>query len=88
MQWPARLRSERRAECSYAFAGAPFSDALTFAGVNGTLRSRTPIASNTAFEMAGGGRHAAGSPTPHGGSAGRLISSMKTSGTWGNRRIG
>src|SRR5213593_3253337 len=72
----------------YALAPVVFVAATTFAGVNGTLRSRTPMASKTALEMAGAGNTALGSPTPQGGSLGRLISSMWTSGTSGNRKIG
>src|SRR5262249_47123115 len=64
------------------------SAAFTFSGVNGTERSRTPTASNTAFEIADGTTDAEGSPAPHGRSAGRSIRSMTISGTSGNLRIG
>ena len=40
--------------------------AFTLSGVYGTERSRTPVASNTAFEIADGTTAAAGSPAPHG----------------------
>src|SRR5436309_1496583 len=45
----------------YALAPVVFVAATTFAGVNGTLRSRTPMASKTALEMAGAGNTALGS---------------------------
>jgi hypothetical protein len=54
---------------------APFIAAVTLSGVKGTERSRTPIASNTAFEIAGGTTDAEGSPAPHGRSFGRSIRS-------------
>ena len=54
---------------------APFIAAITLSGVKGTERSRTPIASNTAFEIAEGTTAAAGSPAPHGRSFGRSIRS-------------
>lgn len=53
----------------------PFIAAVTLSGVKGTERSRTPIASNTAFEIAGGTTDAEGSPAPHGRSFGRSIRS-------------
>ena len=56
----------------YAARGAAF----TLSGVNGTERRRTPVASNTAFEIADGTKAAAGSPAPHGGMVGRSIKSM------------
>jgi hypothetical protein len=62
--------------------------ALTFAGVNGTDRSRTPTASKTAFEIAEGITAADGSPAPQGFSFGRSISSMTISGTAGKVMIG
>ena len=62
--------------------------AFTLSGVYGTERSRTPMASNTALEIADGTTAAAGSPAPHGRSAGRSIRSMTISGTSGNVRIG
>src|SRR5208282_684147 len=62
--------------------------ARTLAGVEGTERSLTPTASNTAFEMAEGTTAADGSPTPQGFSAGRSISSMSTSGISGKVKIG
>ena len=55
---------------------APFIAALTLSGVNGTERSRTPIASKTAFEIADGTTAADGSPAPQGFSFGRSISSI------------
>ncbi len=63
---------------------APF----TLSGVNGTDRSRTPVASKTAFEIADGTTAADGSPAPQGFSVGRSIRSMTTSGTSGKVRIG
>src|SRR5262249_20658685 len=83
-----RAPAARDGRPEWEIASYGLRPACTFIGVNGTLRSRTPMASNTALEIAGGGRQAAGSPTPHGGSVGRLISSMWTSGTSGKRRIG
>jgi hypothetical protein len=53
----------------------PFIAAITLSGVKGTERSRTPIASNTAFEIADGTTAPAGSPAPHGRSFGRSIRS-------------
>src|SRR5712691_1625111 len=61
---------------------------FTLSAVNATLRRRTPTASKMALEMSGGCRHADGSHPPHGGSFGRLISSVTTSGTSGNFKIG
>jgi len=49
--------------------------ASTLAGVKGTDRRRTPIASKTALAMAAGTTAAAGSPAPHGFSVGRSTSS-------------
>jgi hypothetical protein len=57
-------------------------------GVKGGARIRTPVASKTAFAMAAAAGTAALSPTPSGGSPGRSTSSVSTSGTSGNRRIG
>src|SRR5215510_16072212 len=65
-----------------------FAAALKRSGVKGTVRSRTPVASKMALEIADGTTAADGSPTPHGGSWGRLISSDSTTGTSGNVRIG
>src|SRR5262245_11132208 len=62
--------------------------AFTLLGVNGTERSRTPVASNTAFEIADGTTAAAGSPAPQGGMVGRSMRSMTISGTCGKVRIG
>src|SRR5437867_8382361 len=62
--------------------------ASTLAGVKGTDRSRTPIASKTALAMAAGTTAAAGPPAPHGFSVGRSTSSMSTVGISGNVRIG
>ena len=67
---------------------APCIAALTFAGVKGTERNRTPTASKTAFAIADGTIADAGSPAPHGGSVGRLISSITTSGTSAKVRMG
>ena len=68
--------------------GSAWMAARTLAGVKGTDRSRTPIASKTALAMAAGTTAAAGSPAPHGLSVGRSTSSMSTVGTSGNVRIG
>src|ERR1700730_7609743 len=60
----------------------------TLSGVNGTERSRAPVASKTAFEMADGTTAAEGSPPPHGFSSGRSMRSMATSGISGKVRMG
>ena len=65
-------------EDRYAFASAP----LTRSGVNGTSRSRAPVASNTAFPIAAGIAHGAGSPAANVGWSGRSIRSTSTLGTW------
>src|SRR6266849_10201067 len=86
-----RLRRRHRilGEVSEGAVEAPFDYDCAFAaalkrsGVNGTVRIRTPVASKTALEIADGTTAADGSPTPHGGSAGRLISSDSTTGTSG-----
>src|SRR5258708_39010235 len=70
-----------------AHHAAPFIAAVTLSGVKGTERSRTPIASNTAFEIAGGTTDAEGPPAPHGRSSGRAIRSSTSSGIWGKRRM-
>ena len=69
---------------SYVARAAVF----TLAGENGTERNRTPMASNTAFEIAEGTTAAEGSPAPHGGDIGRSIRSMMISGTSAKVRIG
>ena len=66
------LRSEDYRTVDHA---ASFIAAVTLSGLKGTDRSRTPIASNTAFEIAGGTTDAEGSPAPHGRSVGRSIRS-------------
>src|SRR5215470_13327335 len=84
----ARTRggAERRAlRATYTCA---FAAVLKRSGVNGTVRILTPVASKTALEIADGTTAADGSPAPHGGSWGRLISSDSTTGTSGNVRIG
>ena len=65
----------QQSNCNSADHAAPFIAAITLSGVKGTERSRTPIASNTAFEIAEGTTAAAGSPAPHGRSFGRSIRS-------------
>src|SRR6266568_4742450 len=70
------------------FRQAGLRPASTLAGTKGTERRRTPIASNTAFEIAAGTTAAVGSPAPQGRSFGRSISSIATSGTSGKVRIG
>ena len=62
--------------------------ALTFAGVKGVERSRTPIESNTAFETAEGITAAEVSRAPQSFSFDRSISSITTSGTAGKLMIG
>src|SRR5262249_30704063 len=66
----------------------PCIAAFTLASIYGIERSRMPVASNTAFEIAEGMTEAAGSPAARGFSVGRSIRSMTISGTWGNLRIG
>jgi glycine/D-amino acid oxidase-like deaminating enzyme len=61
----------------------PCNAARNFAGVNGTERSRMPVASNTALLTAEGTTAAAGSPAPQGRSAGRSTRSSTISGTSG-----
>jgi hypothetical protein len=77
-------RDQRKWREAYAPPAAPSSHedqaavpkaAFTFAGVNGTERMRTPVASNTALAMADGTTAAAGSPAPQGRSFGRSIRS-------------
>src|SRR5262249_56992504 len=67
---------------------APPMAALTLAGVYGIERNRTPVALNTAFEIAEGTTEAEGSPAPQGGAFGWLISSTVISGMSGHVRIG
>src|SRR6266550_8594881 len=67
---------------------APPMAALTLSGVKGTERSRTPVASNTALEIADGTTAADGSPAPQGAAFGWLISSTTISGMSGKVRIG
>ena len=67
---------------------APCIAALTFGGVKGTERNRTPTASKTALAIADGTTADAGSPAPQGGSVGRSMSSMITSGTSVKVRMG
>ena len=52
------------------------SAARTRSGVNGTSRSRAPVASKMAFAMAGGIGDVAASPAPTDGSSRRSINSM------------
>jgi hypothetical protein len=72
---PREEVADRSGPSRSAGHAAPLIVALTLSGVKGTERSRTPIASNTAFEMAEGTTAAAGSPAPHGRSFGRSIRS-------------
>src|SRR5207245_4594430 len=62
--------------------------ALTRSGVYGTVLWLFFFKQKTAYEIADGTTAAAGSPAPHGGWSGRLISTDTTSGTSGNVRIG
>src|SRR5207302_2615407 len=86
-EMPAVDRIERAAEEGDVH-GPAWMAASTLAGVKGTDRSRTPIASKTALAVAAGTTAAAGSPAPHGLSVGRSTSSMSTVGISGNVRIG
>src|SRR5207253_2854144 len=86
-EMPAVDRIERAAEEGDVH-GPAWMAASTLAGVKGTDRSRTPIASKTALAMAAGTTAAAGSPAPHGLSVGRSTSSMSTVGISANVRIG
>src|SRR5262249_60229164 len=76
-KYPAAFRS-----VSHALA------AFTRAGVKGTVRSRRPLASNTALASAAATVVVAASPAPRGGSFGRSINSIAISGTSGKGRIG
>src|SRR5450759_1735302 len=66
----------------------PFNSALMRSGVNGTVRSRTPVASYTALPSAAPTAAHAASPAPSGGSFGRSTRSMSSLGTSENLRIG
>src|SRR5262245_50805024 len=66
----------------------PASAALTRSGVNGTVRRRTPVASNTALASAAATGAVAASPAPSGGASSRWISSTSIAGTSGKVRIG
>src|SRR5215469_2718359 len=95
-RWPDGSTSrDRRASVSLLvqLAGAHNDQidcvaAFTLVGVNGTERSRTPIASKTALEIADGITAADGSPAPQGFSVGRSMRSITTSGTAGKVMIG
>ena len=66
----------RRSSCYLDFARR--IAASTLAGLNGTDRKRTPVASKTAFAIAEGTTEVVGSPAPHGTSFGRSIKSITT----------
>jgi hypothetical protein len=72
-------RPDSQADCRATF---------TFSRLKGTERSRTPVASKTAFEIDEETMAAEGSPTPHGFSVGLSISSITISGTSGKVRMG
>ncbi len=83
----ARYLSPHSGERSRGYA-LPCSAAFTRSGVSGRMRSRTPVASNTALASAGPtGQHAA-SAAPTGFSFGRSISSISIFGTSEKVRIG
>jgi hypothetical protein len=58
----------------------PFNSAFTRSGVNGTVRSRVPVASYTALASAAPTAEHAASPGPSGGSFGRSTRSMSSLG--------
>src|SRR5262249_23820461 len=66
----ASPRSVAERTSSFTRHYAALIAAFALAGVNGTERSRTPAASNTALEIADGMTAAGGSPAPHGGAFG------------------
>src|SRR6185295_1537257 len=66
----------------------PSSAAFIRSARNGTVRSRTPVASNTALPSAAGTGVEAASPAPSGGWSSRWMSSNSSLGTSGNVRIG
>ena len=66
----------------------PSRAAFTRSGRNGTVRSRTPVASNTALASAAPTGVEAASPAPSGGWSRRWISSNSSFGTSGNVRMG
>src|SRR5262250_1170689 len=68
--------------------GAPSRAAFTRSARKGTVRRRTPVASNTALPRAAGTGVEAASPTPSGGWSRRWISSNSSFGTSGKVRIG
>src|SRR5215471_6228361 len=67
---------------------APSRAAFTRSARKGTVRRRTPVASNTALPRAAGTGVEAASPTPSGGWSRRWISSNSSFGTSGKVRIG
>src|SRR5215510_39479 len=67
---------------------APSRAAFTRSGRKGTVRRRTPVASNTALPRAAGTGVEAASPTPRGGWSRRWISSNSSFGTSGKVRMG
>ena len=73
------FRTQTQGDCKAAF---------TFSRLKGTERSRTLVASKTAFEIEEGTTAAAGSPAPHGCSVGRSMSSITISGNSGKVRMG
>src|SRR5437773_1175114 len=62
--------------------------AFTRSARKGTVRSRTPVASNTALPRAAGTGVEAASPTPRGGWSTRCINSNSSLGTSGQVRLG
>src|SRR5499427_11162086 len=68
--------------------GAPSRAAFTRSARKGTVRRRTPVASNTALPRAAGTGVEAASPTPSGGWSRRWISSNSSFGTSGKVRMG
>jgi hypothetical protein len=62
--------------------------AFTRSGVNGSRRSRTPVASKMAFASAADVGPCDASPVPRYGSPGRLINATSIGGTSENVRIG
>src|SRR5580704_4472859 len=75
---PAQFVDGRLHSAALTGSGPLRNAAFTRSGVNGTRRSRTPVASNTALPMAAGSGPTAISAAPDGGSSGRLIRTIST----------
>src|SRR5690348_3129633 len=85
---PAAMLVPLKLAAIVVLARAAFQAASTFAGVNGSWRSRTPMAEKTALPMAAAIVSDAGSPAPHAGWVGWSSSTTWTLGTSVKWRIG